>query len=223
MKRFILSLFCLLCMSATAEAVNYKLWIQPEIIPHTVLRDLGQGMVAVPNPEGHLPIPPRVMYKPVNWNPYTPDVTLRTLIYETTEAGDLDADMFAACPEIRSYRERVLRYDAQFAIAKLDGVYQSGEKSTWPQQREEASRYGSDGFQGTPYCDMIAAAAGITRDEYLLSVKARIAPYDSSITTILGTQVALVRDIYAAQTIGELLAIKWPAAEIVGMTWTLKQ
>jgi hypothetical protein len=209
MKTLLLSLLCLICITTAAEA-NYKLWVQPQIIPATVLRDYGDGLVSIPNPEGRLPIPANTVYKPVNYDPYAEAADRRTVIYETTEEGNTDAEMFAACPGLREYREKVIRYDGQLQISKLDGVYQSGEKATWPQQREEAMRYGNDGFQNTPYCDKIALAAGMDRIEYILSVKANIGPYDDSITAILGTQVALIRAIYEAQTIGGLLAIRWP-------------
>ena len=178
-------------------------------------------MVSIPNPEGKLPLPAGTVYKPTDFDYYTADPVKRTVIYETTEIpGNTDAEIFAATTGLREYREKVLRYDVQNQIAKLDGVYQSGEKSTWPQQREEASRYGSDGFQGTPYCDKIADAAGITRDEYILAAKVRIAIYDDSITNILGTQIAMIRQIYEAQTIGELLSIVWQqTTPLVNTVW----
>lgn len=208
MQRFILSLICLIVMATTAQA-NYKLWTQPQIIPHYVLRDYGNGWEQVPNPEGHLPIPSGVVYKPSNWNPYGEDAAARTVIYETTEPGNTDAEIFAATPGFREYREKVLRYDVQNEINRLDGVFQAGEKATWPQQREEVMRYGADGFQTTPYCDKIAAAANMDRVEYILSMRTKISAYDDSITAILGQQVAMVRAIYEAQTVGELLAIRW--------------
>lgn len=209
MRRIVIMLFCLVCLFAATAEANYKLWQQPQIVPHYVLRDYGNGLEQVPNPEGFLPIPAGVVYKPINWDPYAEDPTVRTVVYETTETGNTDAEIFAATPGFREYREKVLRYDVQNEINRLDGVYQAGEKATWPQQREEVMRYGSDGFQTTPYCDKIAAAAGMNREEYILATRSRITAYDDSITAILGQQVALVRAIYEAQTVGDLLAVRW--------------
>lgn len=212
MKTLILCL-CLLCLAASAEA-NYKLWTQPEIIPHTVLRDYGDGWVAVPNPEGYLPMPSGIVYKPITWTAYVPEPEKRTLIYETTAPGNTDAEIFAACPGFREYRETVVRYDAQREIDKLDTLYMAGDKSSWAQIRDEVTRWGSDGIQTTPFSDKVALAAGMSREEYLLGMKAKIGPYEDSMSAILGQRIALIRTIYEAQTVGDLLAVRWPQSQM---------
>lgn len=226
MKRILLLvvLFCLLLTAGGAEAA-YKLFVQPQIVPQFV-QVWGAGeLVWVLNLEGLLPLPANVVYKPDGWNDnrYLPDPAGRTLLYQTAGEGDSDAAIFAALPHLRAWKEKLLRADGDYRIKQLDGVYLSGEKATWPNQREEAARWGGDGFQSTPFCDMIAAAAGIPREEYIATVKASIGPYDASVTAILGTQIALIRDMYAADTVAEVVEAAWPVAAMVNGYWTPAQ
>jgi len=221
MKRILLIVISCLLLSAGNAAAAYKLFTQPQIVPQFVQVPGAEGLVWVLNLEGLLPLPANVVYKPDGWNDnrYLPDPAGRTLLYQTAE-GDSDAAIFTALPHLRAWKEKLLRADGDYRIKQLDGVYLSGEKATWPNQREEAARWGSDGIQSTPFCDMIAAAAGIPREEYIASVKASIGPYDASVTAILGTQIALIRAMNAAETVAEVVEAAWPVSAMVNGVWT---
>ena len=222
MKRVLLLAFCFLMMSFANANAAYKLFTQPQITPQWN-QVMGPGeLVWVLNLNGLLPLPENVVYKPDGWNDnrYLADPAGRTLLYQTSGEGDSDAAIFAALPHLREWKEKLLRADGDYRIKQLDGVYLPGEKATWPNQREEATRWGGDGIQSTPYCDMIATAAGIPREEYIASVKAAIQPYDTSVTAILGMQIALIRALYDAETVAEVVEATWPPAQMINGIWS---
>jgi len=187
----------------------FKLFIQPQISPKLITVPGPNGPEVVLNHEGELILPQGIVYQPNPWDVYSANPEDRTLIYAVTEGGNTDAEIFAACPSFRLAREKHIRNECENNNRQLIGVYQEGERRTWAQQRDEATRWKEGGMQNTPFVDKYAAAAEDPREEVLQAIVDRIIPYDDAAAANLGKQRKKLKAIYAATTVQGVLDVVW--------------
>lgn len=187
----------------------YKLFVQPQISPMYVTVNGPNGPEQDLNHEGELILPPTIVYQPTPWDVYSANPADRTLLYAVTEGGNTDEEIFAACPGLRLWKEKKIRASCEVENRSLISVYQEGERRTWAQQRDEATRWKNGGFQDTPFVDKIAAAAGDPREEILQAIVDRVLPFDDAAAANLGKQRIKLKAIYAANTVQGVLDVVW--------------
>lgn len=192
--------------------MNYKVFVQPQIIPKWIdVPNPEGGTMQVLNQDGLLPLPAGIIYKPSIWDNYSADATQRSLIYGTNDEGDTDAVIFAACPGLLEWKAKQIRMGCESQLSNINGHYLERERQTWPQQRDEAIRMLGSGIQDTPTLDRMAAYRGVTREEQAAAVLARVAQYDDIALPYLGVQLSILDRLYVPGiTVAALMAEVWP-------------
>lgn len=189
--------------------MGFKLFVQARIIPQFITVAGSQGPEQVLNMAGLLPLPENILYKPLDWDQYSAEVTKRTLLHQTAAEGDSDNNIFFACPGLRDWKAKQIRNQGEFRLRQLVGHYQESERETWPYQREEALRWSTGGMQSTPYCDAIALGRGVPREAFLKAVLENTTLFTTYSAAILGRQQAILDRIYSASTVAAVLAENW--------------
>lgn len=121
-----------------------------------------------------------------------------------TKAG-LDATTLEGA---RALRIKEVRAHFNHLIEQLKGDAAAYEVETWAVQRDEYARWLVNPDAATPYVDGLCAGRGITKAELMPKIGVKVA----GLASIQGMQHALEKEIEAAETVADVMAVAIPGA-----------
>lgn len=208
MKRFLLPLLLLILTTCNLCHAGHSIYTPPAV-PQWVTVN---GIAGPEQRLGNEPAPPpgygREVCRPENYNQYSVDAARRTRVYEDAYGVALSSDLFAACPQIRQQRAKVIRTEGTRRLEALT-PYTTAERDTWPQQQAEAVEYRKNAACPCAMIRQIASGRGITLESLVLKIEGNIALYPAAAGAILGQQQRLLDRIDTEQDFEQLLGISW--------------
>ncbi|RKQ97166.1 hypothetical protein C7446_2586 [Kushneria sinocarnis] len=100
---------------------------------------------------------------------------------------------------------------AEAAVQSIRQQYPQFEIDTWTEQKAEAEAYQTDNSSPTPLLSGIAEGRGISLDELVQKVMAKVKLYRSAVAPVTGKRQRLEDEILAADTVEAVNAVEWPA------------
>lgn len=192
--------------------MNYTIIIREPVVPQYITVNEATGTASRLNP-GTLPTYPATLGRRIYADLsgiYGADPTRRVELYEDPAGTAESAAIFAACPEIRAWKERQIRSEGARRLAQLADPYEPPERETWPYQKAEAEAWAADNSKATPFCDLIAAGRGIPRELFLPKVLENSTLFAMASAQILGQQQALVDQLHGEQDFATFWGLSWP-------------
>lgn len=141
---------------------------------------------------------------------YGSDPTRRVELWEDSAGTAASADIFAACPLLRQWRESQIRAEGARRLNELARPYEPAERETWGYQKEEALAWQQNPATPTPFCDAVAAGRGVPRELFMTKVLENYTLFYQAAANILGQQQALIDRVNALEDVAAVLAVTWP-------------
>ena len=116
--------------------------------------------------------------------------------------------------EARSIKEAEIRTEGGRRLTALAAPYSATERETWDTQLREAEAFFVDPAAPTPMMDGIAVSRGITRAEIAGLIVGNATVFRAEAGKILGQQQALLGQLWAASSHGEIQMLAWPRKEV---------
>jgi hypothetical protein len=205
-------IFVLLAIT-TCQSVyaGYTVFVRDQVTPQYHIVYDERGPVSAINP-GPVPKYPATVLRKIcpAKDLYSADPIDRSEVWEDLLPTASNADLFAACPQIRTEKEREIRSGGSQRLLALAGPYTAEERETWATQHDQAEAWMLD-----PECDcamirQMAAARGITIDSMVAKIMENVVLFEMASGQILGIQQRLLDQIEVEQDFGTLVNLEWP-------------
>jgi len=210
MRLVILGLISLFTLHASPVFAGFTIHTD-SLIPEFVTVNGPTGPQLWPNSE--IPETPtiygREICRPDNYSPFAIDPARRIRVFEDPNGTATSAELFIACPQIRTVKEREIRSGGSIRLKALANPYSPEERETWAQQQADAREYQAD-----PACDCsmirnMAADRQIPLDVMADKILENAGLFKTLSGQILGKQQRLLDRIAAETDFAALLAISW--------------
>lgn len=143
--------------------------------------------------------------------PFNPQEIPACRLAECEYLGELEypADPRAKLEAAKTAKLVQINAACDKAVGALTATYPQVEIQSWPQQVKEADAYVADQLTPIPLLQAIAAERGITVDELVHRVHAKVQDYAIVSGQMIGRRQALEDAICAAENEQELHALQW--------------
>ena len=160
-------------------------------------------------PTGNTPETIDEVCRPANFSNSSSDPARRRRVINDPVGTASSADLFAACPEIRTKVSKKIRKEGEIRLTNLAAPYSSAERETWATQRSQAEEWQMDPQCSCTMLRQMAATRGISPDSLVAKIMENVTLFESASGAILGEQQKLLDRIQTEQDFEQLLSIKW--------------
>lgn len=178
-----------------------------EIVSHGAMRD---ELILNEGPPPAYPAGSSVFYAPPALDIYSSDPAARRVLLNDPNGTATGADIFAAFPLIREPKAAEIRAEGSKRLRSLAGPYSEEEREGWESQKQQARAWLANPETRIPTVSAMATTRGIPVDVMVDKIMENVFLYETAYGQIVGTQQALLDQIYAATDYGAMLAINWP-------------
>lgn len=190
--------------------MNYTIFLYPQVTPRYITVHGPTSDETVLNPGGNpgYPVEATLLYSPPDFDKYSDGNRYQLLLDPHGKATS--AEIFVTFPDIREPKAQEIRTAGAVRLLALTTPYSAEERESWANQQKEAEAWTLNNSAPVPMITAMATARGITIAVMVGKIMDNVDLFRAAAGQILGTQQALLDQIYAATDFDTMRAITWP-------------